>query len=315
MLLGVANACSVYSRDLSDDAAVSVTRSGRDAVGAGRGGGGVGEASGGGDAESANAGQASSVSGSAGAGTRPCAGTGGATASAGGAARSGNSATPGVGGDAGGDAGIGPSLGGGSPILPPGDLLDGFEDEDLTLEPTDGRGGVWYLFDDGTVGSVGPTPLVCSPLVGAPPELGMYAMHVTATGFSGFGSGLGVDFRDGKKVYDGAKYTGFRFWARVGDGKNTHHRIQIADATTEPAGGKCNAAASAPDGQKCNDHFGINKTFTTSWARYSIRFDELTQVGWGNAAPTLDRAALYGLQVTAKAKLEVDLWLDQIEFF
>jgi len=46
-----------------------------------------------------------------------------------------------------------------------------------------------------------------------------------------------------------------------------------------------------------------------------VRFDELTQIGWGNAAPSIDKSALYGLQITAKAKLEVDLWLDQIEFF
>jgi hypothetical protein len=194
-------------------------------------------------------------------------------------------------------------------------LIDGFEDEDVTLEQNGGRGGVWYLFDDGTVGTAGPAPLKCSALGGAPAALGAYAMHITATGFTAWGTGLGVDFRAGKKVYDASKYTGIRFWARVGAGKNTRHRLQLADATTDVAGGKCNAAANAPDGEKCDDHFGINETFTSIWTQYVVRFDELTQIGWGNAAPTVDKSALYGLQVTAKAKLEVDLWLDQIEFF
>ena len=81
------------------------------------------------------------------------------------------------------------------------------------------------------------------------------------------------------------------------------------------AGGKCNALATAPNGEKCDDHFGINETFTTSWAQYVVKFDQLTQIGWGNPAPALDKAALYGLQITAKPNLQVDLWLDQIEFF
>jgi len=323
--LGLSSACSVYSSDLVDDAAAGVTTSGSDNAGAGRGGGVTGNpSSSGGKATvrvtpGAGGDQGFAESGSAAVGMAAGAAAGGATNVAGGTSSAGSVTAPSAGSAGGGASGSGSVAGnsgaGGSAALPPGDLLDGFEDEDLTLEQTNGRGGVWYLFDDGTLGSVGPTPLVCSPLVAAPPELGMYALHVTATGFSNFGSGLGVDFRAGKRVYDGSKLTGIRFWARVGEGKNTHHRLQIADGTTDAAGGKCNPAPTAPNGEKCDDHFGINKTFTTSWASYVIRFDELGQLGWGNAAPALDKAALYGLQVTAKAKLEVDLWLDQIEFF
>jgi hypothetical protein len=126
---------------------------------------------------------------------------------------------------------------------------------------------------------------------------------------------LGVDFRAGKKVYDGSKHTGIRFWARVGEGKNKLHRLQLSDGTTDALGGKCNPAVDAPEGEKCEDHFGTNQTFTTTWTQYVIPFSELSQVGWGNAAAELDKTTLYGMQITAKAKLEVDLWLDQIEFF
>jgi hypothetical protein len=327
--LALANACAVYSSDLIDDAAAGVTTSGSDGASAGHGSSLAGKPSGGGgktaSVETPGAGgdQGPSESGSAAAGTPTS--TGGATNTTGNAGSAGNGTTPNAGsgttpsaggsGVAGSGSVAGSSGAGGSPVTPAGDLLDGFEDEDLTLEQTSGRGGVWYLFDDGTVGTLGPTPLVCSLLVAAPPELGQYGMHVTASGFTSFGTGLGVDFRAGKKPYDGSKLSGIRFWARVGDGKNTRHRLQIADATTDKAGGKCNPAADAPNGAKCDDHFGINKTFTSSWASYVIRFDELSQIGWGNAGPALDKTTLYGLQVTAKAKLEVDLWLDQIEFF
>jgi hypothetical protein len=319
-VFALSGACSVYSSGLLDDASESTITGGKSGSVAGHGGtagvvlGGNGGKSGtvvptnGGEGEGGDPGNGSGA-GSGGLPSSSGGSTGaGATAAVGGAGS-------GTGGSAGGPgtAGSGTAGSAGSPPVGAGVLVDGFEDQDLTLEQA--GGGVWYLFDDGTVGTAGPAPLVCSPLSGAPAGLGGYAMHITATGFTGFGSGLGVDFRAGKKVFDASKFTGIRFWAKVGAGKNTRHRVQIADATTDKAGGKCNAAADAPNGEKCDDHFGFNATFTTSWAEYVISFEQLTQIGWGNPALALDKAALYGLQVTAKPKLEVDLWLDQIEFF
>jgi hypothetical protein len=240
---------------------------------------------------------------------------GGAGEEAGGAASTGGSSGDATSGSGGTTSAAGSGGAGSGPVTQPGDLLDGFEDQDLVLEQSAGRGGVWYLFDDGSVGASGPTPFASSKLSSAPAELGLYAMHVTATGFTGWGSGLGVDFRAGKKPYDASKLSGLRFWARVGEGKNTRHRLQLVDGTSDALGGKCNPASTAPEGEKCDDHFGKNLTFTSSWALYTLSFAELSQIGWGNPAAALDKTTLYGLQVTAKAKLDVDLWLDQIEFF
>jgi hypothetical protein len=312
LALGVAAVlagCSVYQSGLLDDAA-AVTEGGSNSGGStgasssdgGKSGGGKsGEVSSGGSTdeplgEAGGAGEAAGgATGSAGTTSEPTAGSGGTASGAGGG---------------GGSAGAG-----GAPVVDPVGVLDGFEDDDIILEQTAGRGGVWYLFNDGSAGTVGPSPLVCSKLSGAPAALGMYAMHITATGFTGYGSGLGVDFVAGKKPYDGSKLSGVRFWARVGEGKNTRHRIQLVDASTDALGGKCNAAPNAPDGQKCDDHFGKNLVLTTSWTLYVVPFTDLTQVGFGTPATALDKAHLYGLQVTAKPKLEVDLWLDQFEFF
>lgn len=312
--LTITSACSVYSSDLLN-AAGGGAGGGSGLGGTGHAGGIGGGSSGAGGKPVANmagnsgsddtaAGESAGGSPDGGAAGVPSTGRGG-----GGTAAGGTAAIAGSSGS-GGTAGVAGSGGAGGP-----DLVDGFEDNDLTLEQTSGRGGVWYLFDDATVGTTGPKPLACSPLTGAPAALGMYAMHITATGFTGFGSGLGVDFRAGKKVYDASKFTGIRFWAKVGVGKNTKHRVQIADATTDAAGGKCNPAATAPNGEKCSDHFGVDETFTTSWVQYIVPFDQMTQLGWGTPAPAITKTALYGLQVTAKPKLEVDLWLDQIEFF
>jgi hypothetical protein len=299
----LAASCSVYSSDLVDDSAVGVTRSGSAGASAGKSG-------------SALAGSQAAEGGKPQVVPEPGAGEGGAPE--GGEPASGGSAGTGpvvTGGSTGTAGNAGTGTGGSAGSGSTGDLLDGFEDNDITLEQTSGRGGVWYLFHDATAGTAGPAPLVCTKLTGAPAALGAYALRITATGFTDYGSGLGVDFRAGKKVYDASAFTGIRYWAKVGAGKNTRHRVQIADATTDKAGAKCNPAPTAPEGAKCDDHFGFNETFTTSWVQYSHKFTDLTQIGWGNSAKTLDKAALYGLQVTAKMNLEVDLWLDQIEFF
>jgi hypothetical protein len=312
--LGLTGACSVYTSDLLEETTGIVS--------GGSGNAGAGATSTLGGTTSTTAGKSGEEMPSDGGdgGEAPDPGNAGKGGVANGGSPTGGAGTAGVGGSATG--GTGGSVGGGTAgtagsggTASGPDLVDGFEDEDLTLEQTDGRGGVWYLVGDGTVGTVGPDPLVCSPNSGAPVDLGGFAMHITATGFTGSGSILGADLRNLKKVYDASRFTGIRFWAKVGVGKNTKHRVQLADATTDKAGGKCNPAATAVAAEKCDDHFGFAATFTTSWAQYSITFKQMTQLGWGKAGTALDKAALYGLQFTAKPNLAVDLWLDQIEFF
>lgn len=239
--------------------------------------------------------------------------SGSTSAGGGGEADAGSPSSEG-GSDAGGSGFEGGA--GGAPAVDPSDsLIDDFEDQNLTIEKKGGRDGLWYLFNDGTTGSAGPSPLVCSPLVDAPAALGSQGMHITATGFTSWGSGLGADFRLGRMVYDGSKYSGVRFWARVGAGKNTRHRLQLADGTTDPLGGKCDPASDAAVGEKCADHFGMDQVFTTTWSQYEVPFSALDQAGWGKGAAELDKTTLYGVQIIAQANQQVDLWLDQLEFF
>ena len=55
---------------------------------------------------------------------------------------------------------------------------------------------------------------------------------------------------------------------------------------------------------------------TTAWVQYRLEFADFEQVpGWGLPADALDTSAIYGLEISAKQNLAVDLWLDQIEFF
>jgi len=315
---GLSGACSVYTSDLLE-ATTGITTAGSTSAGSSHGGASAGTS----NTAGGKPGTVTPSEGGEGGepnGSEPTAGTAGTTGGVPGTA--GGTATAGT--ESGGKAGAGTggtavTAGtGGGPAAGDPDLLDDFEDENLTLEQNDTRGGVWYTFTDGTTGTIAPSPLVVTANSGAPADLGGFAMHITATGFTSagtVGSGLGVDFRNLKKVYNASAFTGIRFWAKVGASKNTKHRVQIADATTDKAGGKCNPAADAVNGEKCDDHFGIGLTFTTTWAQYTVRFDKLAQIGWGNSADALDTAALYGLQITAAPKAAVDLWLDQIELF
>lgn len=290
--------CSVYEPALLDDAAARVDSSGSSSGGKADGPMVVPGEGGAGKHNATDSGGGGSKPGTGGTSTTPDGGTG----------EGGSGNEPAVGGTSGAGSG------GGSVVSPIG-LLDGFEDDDLTVEPSDGRSGVWYLFNDGTVGAAGPDPLVCTKLVDAPAELGMLALRVTATGFTGFGSGLGVDFRAGKKPYDASELTGIRFWARVGEGKNTRHRLQLVDGTTDKLGGKCNPAVDAPNDEKCENHFGKDLILASTWTQYVVPFADLTQQDWGLRAEALDKTTLYGLQLTAKAKLDVEVWLDEIEFY
>jgi hypothetical protein len=310
-------ACSVYTNDMLEPT-TGITTAGNNSSGSSSDRAGsssvAGSNSGGGKPST----DTPSEGGEGGeAGSEPTAGT--AAAGKGGTDSGGTAGT-----ESGGTAGVAGTAAtagtGGGVVVGNPNLLDDFEDQNLTIEETDKRGGVWYTFTNGTNGTMEPDPLESSANTDAPEALGGFAMHITATDFTGtdaVGSGLGVDFRDSKKVYDGSKFSGIRFWAKAGStaSAKTKRRLQITDSTTDEAGGKCNPAAAAPSEEKCNAHFGIALTFTTSWAQYSVPFEQLEQPGWGLQADALNTAALYGLQFTAPPSAVVDLWLDQVEFF
>jgi hypothetical protein len=298
-LFWVASACSVYSDALLDDTA-PISNGGADGAGKGgiKGGGTSGTAGGKAGAGDEPLGGADDP-GEGGAGGAPDVGsTSGSPNTGGGGMSAGGGGTAGGGTAGDGGTGVGGSTAAG--------LVDDFEDKNIVLRQVDGRGGVWYLFAVGTGGTSGPKPLVPAALSGAPEELGSYGLHVTSAGWGDW-SGLGVDFRDTRKVYDASKFTALRFWARVA--KAADYRVQIADATTDKLGGKCKVTGE--NGEICGDHFFALLTLTTTWKQHTVLFKDLMQDGWGLAGDKLDAAHVYGLEV--KSQLDVDLWIDQIE--
>jgi hypothetical protein len=335
IVLGAA-ACNIYTPALLDDGDISSGGSSATAGFGGATGGGAGGFAGvvgpvsGGAPPSGGAAGAFSTGGSAtdgGSAGSETAGTGGVDAGGSGAAGDGAGGTAGggaggasAGGAAGGSAGSGTVT---DPCVDPPagveELIDDFEDEDQWLLPGLIRNGLWFLFNDGTVaGQQGPDPLLPAAIPsGETSAVGSTrVLHTTASGFTVWGTGLGADFIHEKEApYDARAYAGITFWAKVGTGSETRVRFVVPDSTTEPAGGKCNNAANAPNNAKCSNHFGVNLILTDSWRKCRVDFADLRQIGgWGLTAPALNAAELYGLQFTIRQNSLVDFWLDDVAF-
>jgi hypothetical protein len=208
---------------------------------------------------------------------------------------------------AGGAAGSG----GSSPL----EMIDDFEEEDGFILLSHKRNGPWYILNDDTVGGV-ESPFMSSPLTGANARPGSSAgLHMTATGFTGWGAGVGFDFVNeaGKKVaYDVSAYTGILFYAKIASGAEASMKVLMPTIYSDPDGGKC-TGTTGPNA--CNDHFSYQVSpLTTAWAAYQFSFTDLVQQGFGLMQSSFDPTSVYSLQFTLTNKLAIDLWLDDIAF-
>jgi endoglucanase len=108
--------------------------------------------------------------------------------------------------------------------------------------------------------------------------------------------------------YDGSKYAGVSFFAKVGKKSTKAVRFNLADAQTVDQGGLCT---------QCWNHFGKDLTLTPEWKKYTVSFGELIQQdGWGDPRPpNIDATRLWQLvwHVTEKGA-DFDVWVDQVQF-
>jgi len=211
-------------------------------------------------------------------------------------------------GDLSGD-GDGDPTGDGDGDIVPVDMIDDFEDGNGALIPADGRQGFWYVFNDGSVGS-SQTPAADMVL----PELGgasgtNRAMHTNGTGFTEWGAGLGIDFKNMggnnamKMAYDASGYTGIVLMAK-GNGP-VRASVQIEATTPEGEGGTCVS--------DCDLH-GMLLNLTEQWQQFVLPFDQLNQEGWGTPA-AWDAMTTTGLQFRVNANVDFDFWVDEIGFY
>jgi len=282
--VAIATSCSTYDDGLLQDAPSSGGGSGGDDSGAG---GGAGDTSlAGATSEGGAAASAGAESGGA-----PQAGTGG------------NAGTSSQGGSA------------GTPNMLVLEPIDNFEDGTISVAPYGDRLGTWYLFNDGSAGSQGPTQFyaVLLPVADMADRPGSQrVLHVNASGYAE--SGVGADFAFSKAQYNALAYAGVHFWAKVGASAVDEVRVRFLDVQTLQKGMQCSSDTDA-GASGCGDHYGKSVTLTTSWEEYTVLFEDLSHAGTGNPGPggALDSAHVYSIEF-AFGSGTVDFWLDDLSF-
>ncbi len=267
---------------------------------------------------SAATGGGSTGGGSSGGGTA----SGGVTGSGGFSGTGGIANTGGTGGEVGSGGSGGTSTGGGMGTGGTGgglgnsleyELIDNMDDGNIDIENIEGRRGYWYAYDDGSGGSATPSSGQPFGLTARPDAENNYAINLVAADFSAWGAGVGVNVNDDgltAHAYDASAYDGVSFWARVGPGSETTVRVGISDVNSDAAGGVCS-------GPNCGDHHGMTLEFTEEWAQYHLKFSEITRLNFGPPAGSIFQPdKMYGVQFTAATvNADVDLWIDDLEFF
>jgi hypothetical protein len=225
-------------------------------------------------------------------------GTGGGSAGA--SAGTGNSGSPSTGGATGETA---------------ADLVDDMEGATGSILAKAGRVGAWYIYNDATAGATQMPGVPFLPSTVEPPRgASTYAARMQGSGFTTWGAGMGLNFNDPgdgdggsvKGTYDASAVGGITFWAKIGTGSVASVRVNISTKETDPSGGTCTPAA------KCSDHFGKSINLTTDWVQYTIKFGDLTQLGWGQTVPKFNPAAIYACQFQVGKGTTFDVWIDDV---
>ena len=190
-------------------------------------------------------------------------------------------------------------------------LIDDLEDGDGAIIAKCGRHGFWFTFNDGTATGTQQPP-IAGPFTASSIPGGRagstFAARTNGSGFTAYGAGMGVQFNGGSTPYDAHGWSGVGFWARVATGTVTTIRMDFPDNFTDPHGGTC--------GTECYDHFGTYLTFSTTWTYYVVKWSDLTQEGWGLAAPSgkIDAYHVYNMQIQTGGSSVFDVWIDDMTF-
>lgn len=188
--------------------------------------------------------------------------------------------------------------------------VDQMEDGDGAIDMMAKRGGVWFAFNDKTAGQQ--VPASDDETFGMSEiEPARAGSHVAARshggGFTLWGAGIGFELYN-QKAYDASPYAGITFWARRAPDTASALRFAVTDSATAPRGGKCRDYS-------CSDYFGVDLSLSTAFRRYSFRWDELKQEGWGEPhVSAIDTSQVYGMRFQTDPVEDFDFWIDDIAF-
>jgi hypothetical protein len=200
------------------------------------------------------------------------------------------------------------------------DIVSTFEDGTGSVAQVAGRGGGFYMFNDGS-GTQTPPP-------GGLPDAtemsrcgGMYALCMSGHDFTVWGAGMGTDLgpvtMDGdmmvKSSWDASAYSGISFWAKANAGSAVALRVSLKDANTAPEGGVCDPMVDS-GAEACNDDWGRNLNLTEQWAPYTIMYSDMAQSNWGKQFPAFDAEHVFSIQFQVNKGLDFDLCIDDLAF-
>ena len=182
-------------------------------------------------------------------------------------------------------------------------IIDDFETDPGRVARSEGRGGYWFSYDDGTGGKLVREEISDSTRV----------LHVKSSGFTHWGAGFGASFLpttslDHACAYDASAYSGIRFRAR---GRGRMRLVFSGLSNTPPSrGGRCTRP-----GDTCYDRPGVWVDLTEQWQTVEQLFCAFIPEGWGGDHSGLDASDLVTVQFQMQARQNFELWLDDLAFF
>jgi hypothetical protein len=182
-------------------------------------------------------------------------------------------------------------------------VLDDFEDGDLSLIKVAARTGNWYPFPVSSATAAGEASTKCV-------ARGLRSGHFVATGDGNPGPNWNASMVDPFTAvipYDASAWSGFSFWIAMGGGT----AAEVADMTV----GINTPGVLASEGfcTTCGDYHLTTIKLTRSWTRWSIRFDDLKQRGFGDPPiPLLPRDRLVNFIFWPSNPF--DIWIDDFRF-
>jgi hypothetical protein len=183
-------------------------------------------------------------------------------------------------------------------------LIDDFDANDGRPPRSAGRIAYWWSASDGTSGTLQPDPTApddTSPREGK-------ALHFVARDFKKWGALVGINlfWSEGamRCPLNASGYAGFKFRAK-GSG-SLAAQLLTRDTANARGGGRCET--------RCFDHYQRVVQITPEWSTHAIRWEDLRQLGFGQAVPLAPEYTVgMGFQAHL-ADLPVDVWIDDLEF-
>jgi hypothetical protein len=199
-----------------------------------------------------------------------------------------------------------------------------FESGKADVLAVGGRGGSWFLFDDGTGMQTPPkTPNVTLVAEAGGACNSMFGFHTTGSGFTVFGAGFGADFAPKaagatlSTVYDASAYSGVALFAK--SAAPISLRVSVSDHGTAPEGMVCADTTDKTNMMRCGDYFGSDVMLGTDWQDYVLPFAMMTQRGFGLPVTTgIDKSKVYTIRAQIKGSAAApgvyDIWIDDVRF-